>query len=310
MYNFNHLYYFYMAAKSGGVSAGAKHLRISQPSLSAQIKVLEGVLDLKLFHKIGRNNELTPEGSLIFGYCRQIFELSEEMSELISKRIPFASRRMYIGVSNEVANSFVADVISLFLNRFGEALRPKVMMISGRHDRLVEQLRFREIDIVVTHSAMTNSELENLERAEVPVNLIYSGGKKVNLKTRSMKVKKLLDKLTQEDEVRWVLPSPDFRLRGEIDQFIEKNGLKGRVVFESDVIESLTRSIQDKIGISFLPLAYVAKEIQNKTLVRLGPKKGYWKNQIWLTCHSQTKDDHLMKAFSRAFKEAYSPLRR
>src|SRR5437773_1157396 len=102
MYNFNHLYYFYVAARSGGVTAAAAHLRISQPSLSSQLKVLEQSLDIKLFHKVGRNNELTEAGSVIYGFCRRMFEFSEEMGEQISKGVPSAARRINIGVSDEV----------------------------------------------------------------------------------------------------------------------------------------------------------------------------------------------------------------
>jgi LysR family transcriptional activator of nhaA len=90
MYNYNHLHYFYVTAKSGGVNAAAKHLRISQPSLSSQLKVLERSLDVRLFQKVGRNNQLTPAGLVIYGFCRRMFELSEEMCELISKKVPSA----------------------------------------------------------------------------------------------------------------------------------------------------------------------------------------------------------------------------
>jgi LysR family transcriptional activator of nhaA len=107
MYNFNHLYYFYIAAKSGGVSAAAKHLRVSQPSLSSQLKVLEKKLNLRLFRKVGRSNQLTPAGIAIYGFCRQMFEISEEMSESITKRVPTAARRIHIGVSDEVDRPFV-----------------------------------------------------------------------------------------------------------------------------------------------------------------------------------------------------------
>jgi LysR family transcriptional activator of nhaA len=58
MYNFNHLHYFYVTAKFGGVTAAAKHLRISQPSLSSQMKTLERSLDVRLFQRVGRNNQL------------------------------------------------------------------------------------------------------------------------------------------------------------------------------------------------------------------------------------------------------------
>src|SRR4051812_11724979 len=115
MYNYNHLYYFFVTAKSGGVNAAAKHLRISQPSLSSQLKILEASLDTRLFHRVGRNNQLTSAGSVIYGFCRQMFEISEEMGELISKQVPSAARRIHIGVSDEVDRPFVVEVVSLFL---------------------------------------------------------------------------------------------------------------------------------------------------------------------------------------------------
>src|SRR5689334_1744709 len=105
MYNYNHLYYFYIAAKSGDVTSAAKHLRISQPSLSSQLKVLEGALDVRLFQKVGRANQLTQAGALVYGFCRQMFEVSEQMSETLTKRMPTATRRIHIGVSDEVERS-------------------------------------------------------------------------------------------------------------------------------------------------------------------------------------------------------------
>ncbi len=308
MYNYNHLYYFYITAKSGGVTSAAKHLRISQPSLSSQLKVLEEALDIKLFHKVGRVNKLTNEGSVVFGFFRQMFELSEEMHELVSKNIPHASRRIYIGVSTEIANSFVAEIVSTFLKKYSGALRPKVMMVAGSHERLVEQLRFREIDAAVTQLAMTNTELENLQKAEIPVNLVCT------LKRKSPKIKKYSDIttaieiLSEGKEPQWVMPSPGFKLRAEIDQFFESNSMKGRVVFESDVMESIIRSVVDGIGMAFMPLVYIPKEIKGKTLRRLGPKKGCWKHRLWLACHAQNKNDHLIKSLSLSFNEVCKPL--
>lgn len=86
MYNYNHLYYFYVTAKCGGVMNAAKYLHISQPSLSSQLKCLEETIDIKLFQKVGRVNELTRAGLVVFGFCRQMFELSEEMTQVISKK--------------------------------------------------------------------------------------------------------------------------------------------------------------------------------------------------------------------------------
>lgn len=294
MYNFNHLYYFYVAAKSGGVSAAAKYLKISQPSLSSQIRVLERSLDTRLFQKVGRNNHLTPAGSVIFGYCRQMFEISEEMGEVISKQVPSAARRIHIGVSDEVDRPFVVEIVSLFLKKHGLAQRPKVTVVSGTHAQLSERLRFRELDAVVTQLAMIDPDLKNLERAEVPVVLTCSG------KWKGYSPRKL----TQGAEpTQWLMPSSRFKLRAEIDQFFDANQLKGRIVFESDVIASLVRSVIDEVGVAYLPLLYVAREIREKSIRAVGPKGGYWKYRVWLTCHNHSKSDPLIRALARSFKE-------
>jgi LysR family transcriptional activator of nhaA len=303
MYNFNHLYYFYVTAKSGGVNAAAKHLHISQPSLSSQLKVLERTLDVRLFQKVGRNNHLTPAGSVIYGFCRQMFELSEEMGELISRQVPSAARRIHVGVSDEVDRPFVVEVVSLFLKKHGLVQRPKVTVVSGSHEQLAERLRFRELDAVVTQLATIDPELENLERAEVPVALTCSSKWKVNSNKRSLDVAAVIKAIKGGEDAQWLMPSSRFKLRAEIDQFFEVNQLKGRIVFESDVIASLVRSVIDGIGIAFLPLLYVAREIREKSVRVIGPKNGYWKYRVWLTCHTQNKNDVLIKALARSFKE-------
>lgn len=308
MYNYNHLYYFYMTVKSGGVTSAAKHLSISQPSLSGQLKVLEDFLQIKLFKKVGRKNELTREGAVIFGFCRQMFELSEEMHESITEKIPHASRRIYIGVSNEIAHSFVVEVISHFLKKYNPQLRPKVTMISGTHEKLEEQLRFREIDVFVSQLSAKSPDLENLKKVEVPVNLVCTVNKKLSPQKRYISISSALSIIEEIGLHRWVVPSPGFKLRSEINDYFEANSLKGDIVFESDVIESLTRSVVDKVGISFLPLIYIPKELESKSIYSFGPKKGYWKHRIWIASHKTSKDDHIVNSLSHSFKEVCNPL--
>jgi LysR family transcriptional regulator, transcriptional activator of nhaA len=303
MYNFNHLYYFYITAKSNGVSVAAKHLRISQPSLSSQLKVLESALDVRLFHRVGRRNQLTPAGTAIFGFCRQMFELSEEMGELIAKKVPSASRKIVIGVSDEVDRPFVVEFVSHFLKKHGLATRPRVNVVSGTHEELSDRLRFRELDAVVTPHAMIEPELENLARAEVPVALTCSSKWKVKAHKSNLKIAAVVNALQGEEGAQWLMPSTRFKLRAEIDHFFEVNQLRGRVAFESDVIASLVRSVIDGIGLAFLPLLYVAREIREKSVRVIGPKEGYWKYRVWLTCHTQNKNDVLIQSLSTAFDE-------
>lgn len=300
MYNYNHLYYFYITVKSGGVTAASEHLKVSQPSLSSQLKVLEGLLDIRLFRRVGRNNELTEMGSVIFGYCRRMFELSEEMAEMISKKDPSVTRRIHIGVSEEVDRPFVVEVVSRFLKKHGIAERPKVTVVSGDRERLIERLRFRELDAVVTELAMSDPDLADLASAEAPVALMCSPHWKPERKSGTIK------EILGGKESQWVLPSPKFKLRSETNQFIERYSLKGRVAFESDVVASLVRSVIDEIGLAFLPLLYVTREIREKSIRVLGPPQGLWKYKVWLSCHHQNRKDSLLESLSESFREVCS----
>ncbi len=303
MFNFNHLYYFYLTAKSGNITAAAKHLRISQPSLSSQLKVLEGSLDTKLFQKVGRTNQLTEAGSMVYGFCRRMFDISEELNELITARVASAARRINIGISDEVERSFVVEVVSLFLKEHGLDQRPKVTMVSGNHAQLIDRLRFRELDAVVTQLPMTDPDLRSLMRTEVPVALVVSSQWKAPPKVDWPKSVSAIRRLIGDSGAQWVMPSPRFKLRSEIDRFFELHELKGRIVFESDVVASLVRSVIDELGFAFLPLLYIAHERREKSIRILGPKEGYWKYRVWLGCHNQNSDDLLIRSLARCFKE-------
>ena len=303
MYNYNHLYYFYVTAKAGGVTSASTHLRISQPSLSSQLKVLEQSLDLKLFQKAGRTIELTNSGTEVFGFCRQMFEFSEKMNELISKRVPSSTRKICIGVSEHVDRSFVAEVVSVFLKKYESEKRPKVTVVSATQAQLLEKLRFKEFDAVVTDTGMIDSNFVDLQKAEFPVVLTCSTNWKAPNQVKNLDAPAVFQQIIEDDEVQWIMPSPKFKFRGEIDKFFETNKLKKKIAFESDVMGSLLHAVTDEIGLAFFPLLYVNQFIRDKEMQLIGPKEGYWKYQVSLTCHSQNKDDQLVQQFSSSFKE-------
>jgi DNA-binding transcriptional LysR family regulator len=126
---------------------------------------------------------------------------------------------------------------------------------------------------------------------------------KISTDKRSLKLNAAIAAIKGVGGTEWLMPSSRFKLRAEMDSFFEANELKGRIVFESDVIASLVRSVMDGVGLAFLPLLYVAREIREKSVRVIGPKEGYWKYRVYLTCHAQSKNDVLIKALAVSFKE-------
>ena len=64
--NYHHLLYFWMVAREGSIARAGEQLRLAQPTISGQIRMLEEQLGEKLFQRSGRNLVLTDVGRLVY----------------------------------------------------------------------------------------------------------------------------------------------------------------------------------------------------------------------------------------------------
>ena len=76
---FRHLKTFRTVADLLSFSKAAERLHMAQSSVSAQIKLLEEDLDLKLFDRIGRRVLITEAGQKLYAYARRIAEMTDEI---------------------------------------------------------------------------------------------------------------------------------------------------------------------------------------------------------------------------------------
>ncbi len=68
------LKYALTIADCGSMNEAAKHLFLSQPSLSETIKELEQEIGMQIFLRSNRGIVITPEGEEFLGYARQVTE--------------------------------------------------------------------------------------------------------------------------------------------------------------------------------------------------------------------------------------------
>ena len=75
------LKYIVAIARTGSISAAAKELYISQPSLSNAVRELEAELGLVLFERTRRGAVPTTDGEEFLGYARQVIEQTDLIEE-------------------------------------------------------------------------------------------------------------------------------------------------------------------------------------------------------------------------------------
>lgn len=74
--NLKQMEYFIAIVNEGSISAAAKALHVSQPPLSAQMKLLEEELVLTLFERGSRNIILTDAGKILYERAQGILDMT------------------------------------------------------------------------------------------------------------------------------------------------------------------------------------------------------------------------------------------
>lgn len=78
-----HLTVFVAVAEQGSMSAAAKHLYISQPTVSQAIRELENHYNGLLFERLGKKLYLTDRGKLLLPHAREMIRQFQQLEELM-----------------------------------------------------------------------------------------------------------------------------------------------------------------------------------------------------------------------------------
>lgn len=147
--NYHHLLYFWMVAKEGSVTAAAKSLRLSQPTVSGQVKLLEEALGEKLFRRVGRTLELTEMGRVAYRYSDQIFGLGREMQDLFAGRSTQHLEELTVGVSDLVPKLVLHRLLA---PAFTMEEPVRLVCREDKTERLLAELSVHELDLVLAEA--------------------------------------------------------------------------------------------------------------------------------------------------------------
>lgn len=144
--NYHHLLYFWVVAREGSLVAAGKVLRLSHPTLSAQIRTLEQELGEKLFMKAGRNLALTETGKLVYRYAEEIFTLGREMVDTVKGRAGQALQ-LDVGVADVVPKLVVKRLLQPALTL---PVPVRLVCYEDSYDKLLANLAQHALDVVIS----------------------------------------------------------------------------------------------------------------------------------------------------------------
>ena len=143
-----------MVARKGGVRKAAEELHVSQPSISAQLRLLEESLGEKLFKRSGRTLVLTEMGQLILTYADEIFSAGRELMNAVKQRPGGRLLRLNVGMTDSISKLMGFEFLKPAI-RFSEPVH--VVCRMAAIEVLVNQLQAHRLDIVLADEPASSS---------------------------------------------------------------------------------------------------------------------------------------------------------
>jgi LysR family transcriptional regulator, transcriptional activator of nhaA len=238
--NYHHLRYFWTVAREGSLVAAGKVLRLSHPTLSAQIHALENQLGEKLFVRVGRRLALTEMGRVVYRYAEEIFNLGREMVDTVKGRASGQPMRLDVGIANVVPKLVVRRILQPALT-LPEPVR--LVCHEAAYEKLLADLALHTLDIVISDAPVPpGSSVRAFNHLLGETGVSFFGTKSLVTSYRRGFPKSL-------HGAPVLLPLESMTLRRSLNQWFDRHDINPRIVAEFEDTALLKVFGADGVGL-------------------------------------------------------------
>lgn len=257
-FSYRHLYYFWVVAKEGGMARAAARLGMAVQTVSTQVRELERSLGYALFKPAGRGVALTEAGIAAMRQAEQIFQLGEQLSDVVRDAVGSPSVRLVIGISDELPKLAVRSLIQPVLRE----PHLRLLCLVDEFEDLLGDLALHRLDIVLAdRAAPPNPSLKVYSHALGASALAWYAPASLYAAAR----RGFPDSLAR---VPVLLPTTHAAVRARLDQWFERLGIKPHVVGEFE--DSALLKTFGAAGMGIFPMAGL---VHDELVSRYGVKR-------------------------------------
>lgn len=274
------LWTFYVVAREKGITKGAKKLYLTQSAVSQAFKQLEESYSLTLAERSRRGFSLTDAGRILFSSCEKIFAEYQNIDEVLKGWGKEPQGELKIGCDVTMAEGFFLGHLKKLKKRF-----PKLNIhldVTWFTQPLLPYLKEGKVDLICVNEIFLS---ENASLFHVPLNVnaeVYLYGSKSYLKNFCLK------KVEDIFQLRFIDLSDEHLFS---TYFLRSVNLGGRWFRDYFYLNgSYKEAVLQDLGISIAPYFYIEKELKQKKIELLFPKKLKILRKDHLCCVKKNKD--------------------
>lgn len=167
-YDWNHIRAFLATVEEGSLSAAARALKQSQPTLSRQISMLEEALDLTLFERGTRAMQLTDSGLELLNHVRGMADAASQISRVAAGQNQSIEGTVRITSSDAMA-AYGLPIYLISLRELHPGIHIELVPSNDMSD-----LTRRDADIAIRHMRPEQSDLIAKRLKDIEVALFAS----------------------------------------------------------------------------------------------------------------------------------------
>jgi LysR family hydrogen peroxide-inducible transcriptional activator len=236
------LRYFVAVAETGSFTRAAQRCQVAQPSLSQQVRKLEGRLRQRLFDRLGRKVLLTEAGAALLGKATAILAAVDEAERSLRDGAEPGHGRLAVGAIPTVAPYLLPPALTSFLQAFPDVEMHLEEDLTGR---LVAAVVAGDLDLAVVALPVEDGRLQAEPLRQDPLLVALPAGHRL---ARRRQVP--LEDLRAE---RFILLSEVHCLGRQVTDYCHRHGLEPLVACRSAQVATVQRLIGQGLGVSLLP---------------------------------------------------------
>jgi LysR family transcriptional regulator, transcriptional activator of the cysJI operon len=279
--------------ETGSFSRAAQLNHVTQSAVSQQIRALENRYEQKLLSRSARQVTPTPAGERLFRGCKEILARFSEVEQEIREQ------------SSEVqGTTTVSTIYSVGLHE----LRNVQKQLLKTHPKVNMRLNYRRNDQVYDDVILGAAEIGIVAypqpRAGVDIHPFRDDKLAVVCSPNHPLASKSKVSLTALSGVPFIAFDREAPTRKALDRLFREKNLDVEPVMEIDNIETIKRAVEMGIGVAILPVATVASEVSQGTLLSKPFAEGPVSRPIGLLIRKGKYLDRASSAVLEAFKHA------
>lgn len=291
--NFKHLRYFWIVAKTGSIARAAEQLHLAPHSISGQLKEFETTLGVDLFRRAGRNLELTDAGRRILSYAEEIFNIGDELLEVLHEQSAHKSLPFRVGIADSVSKAVAYRLVEPAL-KLEESVR--LICREGRLAPLLADLAIHRLDMIIADRPMpTQLNVRGYNHLLGESGLSVFGTPSL-LNTLPGRFPAMLD------NAPFLMPGEDAATRTKLVQWLEANALRPRIIGEFDDSALMKSFGRAGAGLFVAPTAITAHVCEQYKVMQVGRIDSVIEQLYAITTERRIKHPAIV-AISKAARE-------